>query len=133
MNLSFTDEQLHEHWEIMKPYFLPICVLSLIAFLSRKLQLKLSSITYNDAQLDIFFQCVKKCGLKLHFPSVGILIGFLFLLPATDFDEISRILIIFEKSSPLSPPPSPLSKVFEVDKHIQKLLGGKHRDTFTAV
>lgn len=97
------------------------------------MQLKLSSITYNDAHLHRYFQCVKKYGLRLYFPSVGILIGFLFLFPATDFDEISGILIIFEKSSPFSPPSSPLSKVFEADKHIQKLLGGKHRDTFTAV
>lgn len=80
-----------------------------------------------------FFQCVKKCGLRLHFPSVGILIEFLFFFAATNFDEISGILIIFEKSSPLSLPSSPLSKVFEVNKHIQKLLGRKHRDAFTAV
>lgn len=80
-----------------------------------------------------FFQCLKKCGLRLHFPSLGILIGCLFRFPATDFDENSGILIIFEKSSLLSPPFSLLSEVFEVAKHIQKLLGGKHRDTFTAV
>lgn len=36
MNLSFTDKQLYEHWKIIKPYFLPNCVLSLIDFLSKK-------------------------------------------------------------------------------------------------
>lgn len=56
-----------------------------------------------------------------------------FLFPDTNFDDISGILIILEASSPLSPPFSPLPKVFEVDKHIQKLLGGKHSDTFTAI
>lgn len=56
-----------------------------------------------------------------------------FLFPATNFDDISGILIILEKSSPISPPFPPLQKVFEVDKHIQKLLGGKHSDTFTAI
>lgn len=33
--LTFTDKQLCEHWKVMKPYFLPICVLSLIDFLSK--------------------------------------------------------------------------------------------------
>lgn len=34
---------------------------------------------------------------------------------------------------PPSPPSSYLSKGFEVDKYIQNLLGGKHKDTFTVV
>lgn len=63
----------------------------------------------------------------------GILIKFIFLFPATNFDGISGMLIIFQKLSSLSPQSSPLSNLFEVDKHIQKLLCGRHTDTFTAV
>lgn len=67
-----------------------------------------------------FFQCVKKCGQTALSLSENINKG-LFYCPATNFDDISGILIILEKSSPLSPPFSPLPKVFEVDKHIKKL------------